>query len=83
MKQNSPENKQKILNYLQKHYKQTGHDFYFKSKHLKQLSLDCRVVGRLCMQLVRENKLKLWSDLSDRHEYTFVTNFRNNGGKTT
>jgi len=82
MKQNSPENKQKILNYLQKHYKQTGHDFYFKSKHI-HLPLDIRVRGRLLMQLARENKIKLWSNKGSRKVCVFLTDFKNNGGKTT
>jgi hypothetical protein len=79
MKQNSPENKQKILKHLQKHYQQTGKDFYFKSKHINIPCLNVRVTGRLLIQLVKEKKIRMWSGMGCRHEYTFVTIFKNNG----
>jgi len=72
------DNKQLVLDYLQKHYRETGRDFYFKSKHLK-LPIDNRVKGRLLKQLVTDGKIRIWSTLPTAHELTFVTDFKNNG----
>jgi len=67
--------KQKTLDYLKKYYKKTGHDFYFKSKHL-HLPYNNSVIGRICRILAGEGKLKIWNGGKKQHELTYRTNFK-------
>lgn len=64
-----------ILQHLKNLYYKRNANFFFKAKHLREIGMDNRLIGRTLAKLERKNKLKIWRK-EVRSSYTYITDFK-------